>query len=94
MNKQGWIFTYTHHNGQIGIVVELQCETDFAAKTDEFQSLGHELCLQVAAMGDKFLLAQNYVKDDSMKVAVLVEECARKLKEDVRIGKVVRVSII
>ena len=46
---QGLVFSYIHTNGKIGVLVELNCETDFVARTDEFQKLGHEIAMQIAA---------------------------------------------
>lgn len=52
---QGLIDAYIHINGRVGAMVELNCETDFVARTDEFKKLAHELTMQVAAMCPKFL---------------------------------------
>ena len=48
----GRVFSYVH-GGKVGVLVSLLCETDFVAKTDDFQILGKELCLQIAAMAPK-----------------------------------------
>ena len=47
--KAGLIFSYVHHTGRVGSMIALACETDFVAKTDEFQNLGKELAMQVVA---------------------------------------------
>ncbi len=47
--NEGQIFSYIHSNNKLGVIVELNCETDFVAKTDEFQALGRNLAMQVAA---------------------------------------------
>jgi elongation factor Ts len=47
--NQGMIFHYIHGNNKLGVLVELNCETDFVAKTDQFQELGKNLAMQVAA---------------------------------------------
>ncbi len=47
--KEGRVFSYIHTNGKIGVLLELDCETDFVAKTDEFQLLGHEISMHIAA---------------------------------------------
>jgi elongation factor Ts len=47
--KEGRVFSYIHTTGKIGVLLELDCETDFVAKTDEFQELGHEIAMHVAA---------------------------------------------
>ena len=47
--KEGLIFCYIHHGGRLGVLVELNCETDFVAKTDGFSDLAHNLAMQIAA---------------------------------------------
>ena len=48
--EQGIIEGYIHSGKKIGVMVELRCESDFVAKSDSFQKLAHELCLQIAAI--------------------------------------------
>lgn len=55
--SQGVIEAYVHHGGRIGAMVEVNCETDFVAKTDEFKSLAHDLALQVVATDPQFISA-------------------------------------
>ena len=52
--REGIIDAYVH-SGRIGVLVELNCETDFVAKTDEFKTLAHDLALQIAAMSPKWI---------------------------------------
>ena len=52
---QGIVETYVHQGGQIGAMVEVNCETDFVARTDEFKDLAHNLALQIAAMSPQFI---------------------------------------
>ena len=47
--KEGLVFSYIHHGGRLGVLVELNCETDFVAKTDGFSDLAHNIAMQVAA---------------------------------------------
>jgi len=47
--SEGLIASYIHHNGKIGVMVELGCETDFVARTDDFGALAKDLCMHVAA---------------------------------------------
>ena len=47
--KEGVIHSYIHFNGKIGVMIELNCETDFVARTDQFKALADEICLQIAA---------------------------------------------
>ncbi len=46
--NNGWVGSYIHHNGRVGVLLELRCETDFVAKEKEFQSLLNDLCQQIA----------------------------------------------
>jgi len=52
---QGLIEAYIHHGEQLGVLVEVNCETDFAAHTDEFKQLAHNVALQVAATAPQFI---------------------------------------
>ena len=52
---QGIIEAYIHTGGRIGAMVEVDCETDFVARTDEFKELAHHLAMQVAAMPPQFI---------------------------------------
>lgn len=52
---QGIVETYVHTGGRIGAMIEVNCETDFVARTDEFKELAHNLAMQVAAMPAQFV---------------------------------------
>jgi elongation factor Ts len=87
--KAGMVFSYIHHTGTIGALVALACETDFVAKTDDFQKLGKELCLQVASNQPenvKELLKQEYVRDPSKTVEELIKETIGKLGENILVA--------
>ena len=53
--NEGVIETYLHTGGRVGAMVELGCETDFVARTEEFQKLAHDIAMQVAAMGPVYV---------------------------------------
>ena len=53
--NEGLIETYLHTGGRVGAMVELGCETDFVARTEEFQKLAHDIAMQVAAMGPVYV---------------------------------------
>jgi elongation factor Ts len=53
--SEGMIFSYIHGNGKLGVMLELNCETDFVAKTDDFQNLGKDLCMHIAAMAPEWV---------------------------------------
>jgi elongation factor Ts len=53
--RQGLIEAYIHSTGRIGAMIEINCETDFAARTDEFKEMAHCLAMQVAALSPQFI---------------------------------------
>ncbi len=57
--KQGTIGSYIHTNGNIGVMVELGCETDFVAKNEDFKSLLKDIAMQIAAMSPKYIAPEN-----------------------------------
>ena len=59
VTAQGLIEAYIHTGGRIGAMVELNCETDFVARTDEFKRLAHDIAMQVAAMNPQYLAAED-----------------------------------
>jgi elongation factor Ts len=59
VTRQGLIGSYIHHGGQLGVMVEVNCESDFVARTDDFQELVHDIAMQVAAADPRFI-----TKDD------------------------------
>ena len=53
--NQGIIETYVHSGGKIGVMVEINCETDFVARTEQFKALAHDIAMQIAAMSPQFV---------------------------------------
>ena len=62
--REGLVETYIHTGGRIGALVEVNCESDFAAHTDEFRELAHNLAMQVAATAPVFLTEDDFKRDD------------------------------
>lgn len=94
--SQGLVEAYVHQGGKVGAMIEITCETDFVARTDDFKNLAHELAMQVAAMNPKdvpSLLKQEYIRDASMKTEDLVKQTIAKLGENIVVKKVVRISL-
>jgi len=55
INSEGVVFTYSHMGGKIAVLVEINCETDFAAKNDKFQELGKDIAMHIAAANPLYL---------------------------------------
>jgi elongation factor Ts len=66
--SQGVVEPYIHGGGQIGALVELDCETDFVARTEDFKNLAHEIAMHVAAMNPKYLTADEIPEDEAEEV--------------------------
>jgi len=93
---QGYVATYTHVNGKIGVMIKILCESDFVAKNAEFQQFAKDLCLQVAAMGPKNarqLLSQDFIKDPGLTIDKLVKLIIAKFGENIKIDKIERFEI-
>ncbi len=93
---EGLIEAYIHQNGKMGVLVEVLCETDFVARTDEFKKLAHEVAMQVAAMDPKDvdeLLKQEYIKDGSITIGELVKQTVGKLGENITVKGFKRLEI-
>jgi elongation factor Ts len=65
--SQGLIEAYIHTGGRIGAMVEVNCETDFVARTDEFKELAHQLAMQVAAMQPQFISEEEYSPETELE---------------------------
>lgn len=77
--SEGMVELYSHGNGRVGVMVEVNCETDFVARADKFRSFAHEIALQIAAS------APLYVSEQDIPEEVLEEE--RNLARDYAIGE-------
>ena len=64
---EGSVFLYNHMNGKIGVMLELNCESDFVAKNEDFQALGHDICLHIAANAPKYVRREEVESADLEK---------------------------
>ena len=60
---EGLIGTYIHTGGKLGVMVEVNCESDFVARTDDFQRLVHDISMQVAATDPRFIRKEDVTRD-------------------------------
>jgi elongation factor Ts len=107
--NQGLVESYIHAGGRVGALVEVNCETDFVARTDDFRALAREVAMQVAAMnptrvraedptpdgveGDTPLLQQAYIRDSSKTIQDLVNEAIAKLGENILVRRFERFEL-
>ena len=107
--NQGIVDAYIHAGGRVGAIVEVNCETDFVARNEEFRALVHDIAMQVAAMnptrisdddpipdgavGDVALLDQAFIKDGSRTIRDLVTEGIAKLGENIVVRRIARFEL-
>jgi elongation factor Ts len=88
--REGVIASYIHHGARLGVLLELNCETDFVARTDDFQQLARELAMQVAGLGPLYVSRDDVpaeVLDD--KRQAFSDEAAAEGRPADRIGEIV-----
>ena len=61
--KQGLIGSYIHHGGQLGVMVEVNCESDFVARTDDFKELVHDVAMHIAAADPRYIRREDVPAD-------------------------------
>lgn len=94
--KQGLVEAYVHTNGKIGVILEINCETDFVARNEKFKELAHDISMHIAAMNTQDLeelLNQPFIKDESKTIKDLITDAVAKLGENIKIGKFFRLEI-
>ena len=72
--KEGRISTYLHGEGRIGVLVEVNVETDFAARSDDFKAFTHQLCLHIAAMNPLFIKQADIPEEVRKKEETILRE--------------------
>jgi elongation factor Ts len=93
---EGLVSSYIHGAGKVGVLLELLCETDFVAKTDEFKHLSREIGMQIAAMKPEdvaSLLKQEYIRDGGQTIDALIKVSIGKLGENIVVKRFVRFEI-
>jgi len=94
--QSGLVYAYIHRQNEIGVLIEVNCETSFVAHTDEFRELAHELALQIASMSPNDvddLLKQTYIRDSKMTIQDLVNETIAKTGENIIIHRFTRYQL-
>jgi len=79
--KEGGVFSYVHHNNRVGVLLELNCSTDFVARSEAFRQLASELTLQIVGMAPK------YVNYEDVPAEVIEAE-QQKILEDSSMARV------
>jgi len=84
--REGLVSSYIHPGGRVGSLVEVNCETDFVARTDEFQKLVRDLAVQVAALNPLYVDAESIPADvlEAKRAELLADESVLKKPEAIR----------
>lgn len=109
VTREGLIEAYVHTGGRLGALIEINCETDFVARTEEFKQLAHDLAMQVAATAPRFisrdeapegedptedcLLVQPFIKEPGKRVQDIIAEAKAKLGENIRVRRFARFEL-
>jgi len=84
------------HNGRVGVLLQLQAETDFVVRSEPFRQLAHELAMQIAAMNPADvdeLLNQSYIKNESVKISDMLKQVMAKVGENIKVERFCRYEI-
>ncbi|PJZ69213.1 translation elongation factor Ts [Leptospira perolatii] len=79
VTKEGRVVSYIHGDGKIGVLLELNSETDFVARNEAFETLGKEICMQIAAMSPLYVSEEQVPADEIEKEKKVLES---QLKEE------------
>jgi elongation factor Ts len=84
--REGLVSSYIHTGGRVGVLIEVNCETDFVARTDEFQKLVRDLAVQVAGLAPSYVDADSIPAADleARKAELLADEATQKKPENIR----------
>src|SRR5713226_4289723 len=98
--SQGAIGSYIHAGGRICVLVEVNCESDFVARTEDFQILCHDRAMHVAAQDPRFvrceencLYEQHFIKDETITVRELIEQMVTKVGENISVRRYSRFKV-
>ena len=88
--REGQVASYIHPGGRVGVLIEVNCETDFVARTDEFQKLVRDLAMQVAGLAPLYATVEAIPADllEAKRAELLADEALQKKPEHIR-GQIV-----
>lgn len=84
------------HNGRVGVLMDIRCETDFVVRSEPFRELAHNLVMHIAAMNPEnveVLLQQPYIKDPALTIDALIKGAIAKIGENIQISKFCRYEL-
>lgn len=84
--RQGGVFSYVHHNHSVGVLLELNCSTDFVARSEAFRHLANELALQIAGVAPKYITFEDIPEEviAEARKSILEEESMARVPQERR----------
>ena len=84
--REGLVSSYIHTGGRVGVLIEVNCETDFVARTDEFQKLVRDLAVQVAGLAPLYVDQERIPAEalEAKRAELLADESTQKKPENIR----------
>jgi elongation factor Ts len=84
--REGLVSAYIHPGGRLGVLIEVNCETDFVARTDDFQKLVRDLAMQVAGLAPEYTTIESIPADvlEAKRTELLADETVQKKPENIR----------
>lgn len=107
ITSSGLVDCYIHPGGKVGVLLEMNCETDFVAKNEEFKKLVHDLAMHIAGLNPKYLkkedapknkeeqvlYSQPFLKNPEITVEEYIHEKIGKIGENIQISRFVRYEL-
>jgi elongation factor Ts len=96
VTKQGLIGAYIHHGGQLGVMIEVNCESDFVARTDDFKELVHDISMHVAAADPQYVRKEDVPREviekekEIQRARALAEGKPEKMVDKIIEGRMVK----
>ena len=92
--REGQIASYVHAGGKIGVLVEVNCETDFVARNEFFQRFARDVAMQVAALPEDVpLLEQKFIKDPTKTIGDYLTETIARIGENIVVRRYTRFAV-
>jgi elongation factor Ts len=84
--KQGGVFSYVHHNHSLGVLLELNCNTDFVARSESFRQLASDLAMQIAGVAPRYINFENVPANviEEARNAILIDPSMERVPESKR----------
>jgi elongation factor Ts len=84
--KQGGVFSYVHHNHSLGVLLELNCSTDFVARSESFRQLASDLAMQIAGVAPRYINFENVPANviEEARNAILIDPSMERVPESKR----------